>query len=361
MRAPEPAAAAPPDGAGRWSGGATERLGACPLCGAPGTLGPALETVRAGGGPRAERWRMKRCAGCRSLYLDPRPDEASLPRAYEHYYTHTAQEAPVPRTGAAALVWSLVHGYLNHRFGLRRTPGRAAGRWLFALLPPLGLKLDYYGRHLYAGRFPRGGRLLDVGCGNGLFVARAREMGWRAEGLEPDPRAAAACRERGERVIEGDLRHCPAEWREAFDVITLSHCIEHMREPAADLGRLAGLLRPGGWLWLALPNPGSPGARLFGGAWRGLHAPFHLAIPSQRQLRRMLESAGFERIQPLRRGAHAAMIWRESLSALASGPDAGHGPLQQRLLAAARPLVDLAATLSPAWGEETVMLARRPP
>ena len=63
----------------------------------------------------------------------------------------------------------------------------------FSSIEPLRLKLDYYARHLQG----TPSRLLDVGCGNGGFLLRAREMGWKAEGCDPDPQAVQTCRNLG--------------------------------------------------------------------------------------------------------------------------------------------------------------------
>ena len=195
---------------------------------------------------------------------------------------------------------------------MNRQPSSTLGAGAFKMLPPLRLKLDYYGRHLYPSEFPAQGQLLDLGCGNGSFLVRAREMGWSAIGLEPDPKAAEAARQEGLDVYQGMLADAPANWKEKFDVITMSHVIEHLPAPADALKTIFDFLKPGGVLWLACPNPDSLGSRFYRSAWRGLHAPFHLAIPTQAALRHLLDQAGFRPIRLLRRGTHAKVIIAES-------------------------------------------------
>jgi 2-polyprenyl-3-methyl-5-hydroxy-6-metoxy-1,4-benzoquinol methylase len=293
------------------------------------------------------------CGDCGSLYLDPRPDARSLPRAYAQYYTHRLPVENVPPGASAGLLWSLVHGYLDWRFGLRRRPALASGAWLFRMLEPLRLKLDYYGRHLDRMAFPTPGRLLDLGCGSGAFLARARDMGWQVTGCDPDPAAVAACRSQGLAVIEGDA-FASALDAGGFDVVTLSHAIEHVGDPAAVVRRVGALLAPGGCVWLALPNPASLGLRVFGTAWRGLHLPFHLCIPSQSQLAGMLRAAGFSGIRFLRRGAHAQS---EFAAACAIGRRE-QLPLPPTALVGLLGLgSDLLASCTPRWGEETVVIA----
>lgn len=338
-----------------WSRGALEAVDRCPACGS--AKRDARQFSRHDdGGVMPDDWRMVRCGGCESLYLDPRPDAESLPRAYLDYYTHQAEHEDVPEGGAGGLVWSLVHGYLNRRFGMRRIPVNKFGAVVFSVIEPLRLKLDYYGRHLTRAQFPQRGRLLDVGCGSGAFLLRAREMGWEVAGCEPDAKAVAACHGQGLDVIQGDV-FSPTLDGELFDVVTISHVLEHVVDPQALLMRAGTLLRAGGVLWVALPNPHSIGLRIFGAAWRGLHVPFHLCIPSQTRLRRWMETTGFVSIQMMRRGVHSQRLWSDSLAI--AHREKIVIPLRTTL-ALVRMLTDFLATLTPRWGEESVMIARKP-
>jgi len=306
-----------------------------------------------------ETWHLCRCAACHSLYLDPRPDAESLPRAYEAYYTHEEIKDSPSTSGLGGLLGRLVQGYLNHRFGMVRQPASRWGVAVFHALPPLRQKLDYYGRHLYPSDFPQRGRLLDVGCGNGSFLARAAEMGWQVNGLDPDPAAVAVCAGQNLHVVQGTLRDAPAGWTGQFDVVTMSHSIEHVTDPGLELNRVFGLLRPGGVLWLACPNPDSLGSRVYARVWRELHPPYHLVIPSARQLSRLLLDAGFVGPVPLRRGAHARRMMRESAE---NARHAGGVSMQARALLAPliRVMADVVASVVPGGAEETVIMARRP-
>jgi SAM-dependent methyltransferase len=346
----------------RWRHGALVAVPQCPACGSEGRGGRAWQARDFLGGNDEDVWNIRRCNACASLVLDPRPDEASLPMAYSGYYTHAPMAAPRPERGFARVAWALFNGYLRARFDWRREPSWSAGRWLCAMIPPLARKLDYFGRHLYARRFPGRGLLLDVGCGNGEFLAQARSMGWSVLGVEPDAAAAGAARAQGLEVIEGTVHSLAARFDGSVDAATLSHCIEHVPDPRAVLAAVLRLLKPGGWIWIATPNPGGPGLRVFGSAWRGLEPSRHLCVPSQAQLRRMLEAAGFEQVQLLRRGEHGKTITRES--AIVAGIESRQGRPLRRVLAwlgmPVRIFASLAGSLLPRWGEETVIVARRP-
>ncbi len=338
-----------------WSRGALEPVERCPACGSA-ERDRRQFSRHDDAGVMPDIWHMVRCSSCESLFLDPRPDAESLPRAYLDYYTHQAEQVDIPDGGAGGLLWALIHGYLNWRFGMRRTPSNKLGALVFSAIEPLRLKLDYFGRHLARAQFPQSGRLLDVGCGNGAFLLRAREMGWDVAGCEPDAKAVAACRAQGLDVIEGDVFSSALD-DQRFDVVTISHVLEHVTDPQALLKRAEALMYPGGVLWVALPNPRSLGLRIFGAAWRGLHVPFHLCIPSQNRLMLLMQSTEFCSIKMMRRGAHSRRLWSDS-AAIARRERIAIPP--RPLMSFMRVLTDFVSTVTPCWAEETVMIARKP-
>lgn len=340
---------------GGWSRGALESVESCPACGSI-TRNERTYTRRDNEAWMPDMWTMVGCVACGSLYLDPRPDARSLPNAYSNYFTHQSEEDEATKGGSTGIAWSLIHGYLNWRFGMQRMPAKKIGAVVFSAIEPLRLKLDYHGRHLSRPQFSHPGRLLDLGCGNGAFMSRSREMGWRVVGCEPDPKAVAICREQALNVIQGDV-FSEALDGERFDVVTISHVLEHVADPQALLKRAYELLQPGGFLWVALPNPGSLGLRIFGAAWRGLHVPFHLCIPSQGQLRKWVESANFVSIKILRRGAHGRNPRKDSMAIADREKIATPSGFVTALFFI---LSDLLATFTPRWAEETVMVARKP-
>jgi 2-polyprenyl-3-methyl-5-hydroxy-6-metoxy-1,4-benzoquinol methylase len=215
-----------------------------------------------------------------------------------------------------------------------------------SLLPPLRQQLDYFYRHLPS----RPGRLLDVGCGNGVFLLRAKAAGWDTVGLEPDPAAVAAARESGSDVRQGTLESSVVSG--PFDVITAAHVIEHVHEPSLFLKRIFDLLTKGGYVWIATPNVEGTGHSWFGRAWRGLEPPRHMVLFSKRALRALLQDAGFGEITFLRRGRGSSYVLHASQEAAARE---GHSKFKLPA-----PLVDLAASMSTSSGEEWVVMAKRP-
>jgi SAM-dependent methyltransferase len=102
-------------------------------------------------------------------------------------------------------------------------------------------------------RAPRG-RLLDVGCAEGTFLELARKRGWDVCGTELSAFAAAeAARRTDAEIFCGDLHEARYPGA-SFDAVTLWHVLEHLREPARYLAEIRRVIRPGGFLLIAVPN-----------------------------------------------------------------------------------------------------------
>lgn len=139
----------------------------------------------------------------------------------------------------------------------------------------------------------RGGRLLDIGCGSGHLLSLARERGWRAEGIEASPEAAAFARETlGLDASAGtlDTADLPAS---AYDAVTMIHVLEHLPDPVPALARIRTLLAPRGILLLNVPNFDSLAARAGRCSWYGLQGNEHAWQFSPASLARLAARAGF--------------------------------------------------------------------
>jgi SAM-dependent methyltransferase len=140
--------------------------------------------------------------------------------------------------------------------------------------------------------FRTGGRLLEVGCGSGAVLEILRDAGWQAEGVDFDPAAAATARRRGLTVHVGslDAQNLPAG---RFDAIVMRHVIEHIHDPRGLLRECRRLLRSDGTLALLTPNADGLGHRTFRSDAFYVDPPRHLHLFNPRNLRRMVEEAGF--------------------------------------------------------------------
>ncbi|MBU0516304.1 MAG: class I SAM-dependent methyltransferase [Proteobacteria bacterium] len=149
----------------------------------------------------------------------------------------------------------------------------------------------------------RGGRLLDVGCATGDFVAWARDQGWRAEGIDPSRAAVLIGQQRGLplRMASADSL---AGLRETYDVITMWDVLEHLPRPqrALDLARRA--LAPGGTFILKTVSSRSLvelsarclyhlSAGVLEGPLQRIYVPGHLYYFTSETLRRLLFNSGW--------------------------------------------------------------------
>jgi 2-polyprenyl-3-methyl-5-hydroxy-6-metoxy-1,4-benzoquinol methylase len=294
-----------------WPDNELELLGHCPVC-----RSKQRELLHAGLRDRAFRvapgaWTLYRCLGCQSGYLDPRPTVDSIGRAYTNYYTHQTNDHPIVRRIGVlrTFLHDALNGYRNAVYGLNRQPSLPLGRWLIPLLPPLKAAVDAECRHL-----PRpvsNGLVLDVGCGNGGFLCLAKEIGWQVYGIDMDPKAVEMARSRGLNVECGGIELLSHE-SQKYDVITLSHVIEHVHDPLDLLHQLYRLLKPGGVLWIETPNLRSLGYKYFKSSWRGLESPRHLVLFDSISLIDILSKVGFISIKQRWRGLVAIAIFAVS-------------------------------------------------
>ena len=272
-----------------WPPHELEAVCACPYCGCERRALAYQDVQDWSFGAAAGRWSYWRCGDCHALFLNPRPDAASIARAYGRYYTHSG----APRqTFLAALKQRLRNEHWSQRFAAPVVPRLGLPRWtapVFGLLKPW--LAEPFGLRQLA-ELPRG-VLMDVGCGNGDTVMRAGQLGWQALGIELDAAAVRAAQARGLNVIAGSYEALSAYEGQA-DCLICSHVIEHVHQPLELLRLLLAALKPQGVLLLSAPNAASHLCERYGGNWRGLEAPRHLAIPDATWLIGWLRSRGFD-------------------------------------------------------------------
>ena len=243
-------------------------------------------------------WVLRECTACKSAYLGPRPTPASMHLAYQNYHTHS-ESVRLPAESLRGVRWLqrvLANGYKNWQFGTNLQPSSWAGIPVAFLLPTLRAVLNRQYRHLPT--LPEGGRLLDVGFGDGSFLANVQAIGWDAVGLDFDADVVKNARQRGLKVHEGSVEEFTGE-DDSFDVITMCHVIEHLYDPVASLKACHRLLKPGGLIWIETPNISSLGRIRFKQYWRGLEPPRHLVLFNKESLASALHGAGFEAVKDL--------------------------------------------------------------
>lgn len=169
-----------------------------------------------------------------------------------------------------------------------------------------------------------GGRLLDIGTGDGEFLRYACDAGFVAIGTEVSTTAVRLARERDLDVRPGQLREARLE-HSSFDVITLWHVLEHLRAPADILAEARRLLAPDGILVIAVPNEAVPLAEMR----TGYRQPrpltedaangdeLHLLHFTPETLKRTVRHAGFEIVEFGVDNATVGFTWISATARLA--------------------------------------------
>jgi 2-polyprenyl-3-methyl-5-hydroxy-6-metoxy-1,4-benzoquinol methylase len=204
-----------------------------------------------------DRFNVRLCRQCSLVRTSPAPDDAEKQRYYPPAYYGDGRRYVFP---------------VDHL--LNRLQARRSVR-------------------IHAANGNRPGRVLDVGCGRGLLLNQLRKLGWTVTGTELSDGAARFARDVLQLDVKvGDLRHLHFE-RGTFDAVVLWHVLEHVDDPAVLLRDVYRLVRPGGFVLLAVPNFGSIEAKLTRAGWFHLDVPRHVSHFTPETLVRMLEAEGF--------------------------------------------------------------------
>ncbi len=174
----------------------------CPLCGRDEAY-PLLEW---------RNTRMVRCHGCSLVYRNPRQKASDIREAYASNQTSLE---------------------LEERVGNRRR--HQFGRFLDSLPD-------------------RPGRLLDIGCGYGFFLKIADEKGWKAVGVDVDPKGIAYAKEHLQvNALLGDIRELNFP-DGSFDLVTLWNVVDFVPNPLDFLSEIRRVLKEDGYLFIRTPN-----------------------------------------------------------------------------------------------------------
>lgn len=217
-----------------------------------------------------------------------------------------------------------------------------------------------------------GKRALDVGCGSGLFLEVAGQRGFEAVGIEADPHRVQWCTSRGLEVLHGtlpDRRLRPG----SFDLVWISHVIEHVHTSRQFMHEAVRLTAPGGLLCVLTPNIKNVAARICRCHHRSVIPPAHLTYWSARPLQflarqfglvplRLYSSGGAWDLKEILAYLLRLRFLRRAPATLPMTPFVeGKGKAARSLYSAVLRLSRLVATLMERiGGEELVGIFRRP-
>ena len=209
-----------------------------------------------------EGYRLVRCADCALLFSNPQPSDTELSAIYSADYFLGAESD-------------------EGRASTREMKRATARQYLSEI-------------HRYAGE--AGGRLIEIGCGDGDFLVEAEAAGYHVTGVEYAPAACEQARARLQRgeIICGELEKAALEGAQ-FDLCVLSDVIEHVRDPLAFLREIHRLLKPGGGIFIATPSLASWSAKLLRENWMEFK-PEHLTYFEPKTLETALFRTGYNQV-----------------------------------------------------------------
>ncbi len=267
------------------------------------------------------------------------PLENEISKLYQSYYTHQ-ETTKIPDNVLRHFYRRISMGYTAQRYGYDIDGISIYDRLLGQLtyLHP-GRRTDIDFKVFFLNAKPDG-RLLEVGCGNGEMLNGLDKLGWKVEGLDLDINAVHIAQAKGLTVHLGDLAQQKYP-DDKFDVIAMSHLIEHVYDPLALLNECKRVLKPGGRVVCVTPNAESWGHGLYGADWRGLEPPRHLHIFNPTSLQELVRRVGFDKID-CRSIPRARGIFLASNSLHKSGriQHSGRYSIRQRVWAEAMELVE---------------------
>jgi ubiquinone/menaquinone biosynthesis C-methylase UbiE len=144
-------------------------------------------------------------------------------------------------------------------------------------------------------RLPSGSRVVDLGCGSGVFTEALSRRGYRACGADLSPRLVAIARTKFPAIefIEGDVEQLPFA-DASFDGVLLSGLVHHLPDPARCAAEVFRILRPDGKFVAFDPNRVNPFMYLY----RDRTSPFYSSVgvtPNERPVLAHEIAATFQR------------------------------------------------------------------
>lgn len=152
-----------------------------------------------------------RCNECSVMFRSPRPTQSEIIRSYNSSLTYDQWQHEIP---VREILW-------RERVGI-------------------------------VARHKNGGRLIDIGTGDGFFLSILGAK-YNIDSTEISQSGAVYANKRGFSPRIGDFIQLDYD-KESFDIVTLWHVLEHVLLPGALLRKIHTVLKPGGILALAVPN-----------------------------------------------------------------------------------------------------------
>jgi len=206
-----------------------------------------------------DSWHVYRCSSCGLGFLDPRPSREDISKLYSKEYCEDHfSEGGEPDSPE-----------FKKRLGLETHRVR------------------------FFRRIKRKGRILDIGCGYGYFLAACRNYGYDVHGLDISAWASQhATKNLGLSITVAEMDEAELSLQ-SFDVITVWHFLEHTPDPRKAILRAKDWLKKDGILIVDVPNHEGTDARKNWKDWVGWSLPYHFYHFTPQTLTMLLGTCGF--------------------------------------------------------------------
>lgn len=187
-----------------------------------------------------------------------------------------AGAARMPRAEDVPELYDLAEYYTHGESHIRHVDGRLFDR----ILTRLAWQADRaspFDIAAMTARLPLRATIIDLGCGDGEKLEAFRDRGFEVLGVDPDPRSRDFVRSKGLTAVAGTAEDPPPELAgRTFDLVIMSHALEHCREPGRALKSIRRLMAPNGLAYIEVPNAGCHHFETFRQCSEMFDAPRHL-------------------------------------------------------------------------------------
>jgi len=138
-------------------------------------------------------------------------------------------------------------------------------------------------------------KVLDIGAGGGEKLIEYHTFQWNTYGIEPDEEAASHKLSDKIKVFQGTAEDIPKKIsQESFDMISMTHVLEHCINPSAAIQNVHSLLKPNGVFWCEVPNNGCEHFKQLNICSEMFDAPRHIHFFDEKSLTKIFTNNGFK-------------------------------------------------------------------
>lgn len=221
------------------------------------------------------KFSLVKCCNCGLVYLNPRPTAKTI----GYYYKSNYEPYNINKNDFyQQLQASLMKSYYSKESTFLNYIKSLFYKSIYSPLPKNKI-----------------GKILDVGCGNGLYLSQLQENGWDVYGIDMSSDAVKFAKDEFglKNVKQGVLEDVDYP-SNMFDVITMHHVIEHLYNPIKVLQKINKSLKKNGLLVISTPNIDSINFSFFKKYWFPLETPRHTYLFNKKTMSNLADKAGFK-------------------------------------------------------------------